>query len=261
MNQKYKDDIKMIMRDIFKDASGIIAFIAIVMGGIGVFSNSKDFDSIVDIFVNLPLLTFSSGFFIFLFVARSVICEIIFLAIIFVFLYLIKSTKSLTVFIMVLFVMICAYLLSSFFYVKEPILTAIVIDFLFMLVFFVPLYIFRPKKSIFFTILSFVVIGACLLAGRINRTFIMINYLPVVLFALVFIWLFYKNISVDNLKLIIINLLLIQTLDFFFTLSLIDELSIVPLIAIVVYKVVVLFFRYRKYNDVKIFSNVLNSNI
>ena len=89
----------------------------------------------------------------------------------------------------------------------------------------------------------------------------MIDFLPVVLFALVFILLFYKNISVNKLKLIIINLLLIQTLDFFFTLSLLDELSIVPLIAIVVYKVVVLFFRYRKYNDVKIFSNVLNSNI
>lgn len=261
MNQKYKDDIIMILRDIGKDAGVIIAFIAIVMGVIGAVNNSKDFDPIFDIFVNFPIFAFLAGFFNFLFVARSVICEIIFSAIFFVFLYLIKSTKLLTVFIMVLFVLICAYLLRLYFYVKEPILTAIVIDFLFMLVFLVPLYIYRPKKSIFFTIVSFVVIGACLLAGRINRTFIMIDFLPVVLFALVFILLFYKNISVNKLKLIIINLLLIQTLDFFFTLSLLDELSIVPLIAIVVYKVVVLFFRYRKYNDVKIFSNVLNSNI
>ena len=262
MNQKYKDDIIIVLRDIGKDAGVIIAFIAIVMGVIGAVNNSKDFDPIFDIFVNLPIFAFLAGFFNFLFVARSVICEIIFSAIFFVFLYLIKSTKLLTVFIMALLVMICAYLLRKYFYVEDSIITAIFIDFIFMLVFFVPLYIYRPKKYILFTIISFVVIGACLLAGRISRTFIMINYLPIVVFALLFIVFFYKKILVDNSKLIIINLLLIQTIDFFFILSLKgEEVPIVSFIAIGIYKMVVLLFRYRKYKEAKIFSDVVPSAI
>lgn len=72
-----------------------------------------------------------------------------------------------------------------------------------------------------------------------------------------FIVLSYKNILVNKSKLIIINILLIQTLDFFFILSLISEMLIASLVAIGIYKAVVLFFRYRKYNEVKIFSNVL----
>lgn len=258
MNPKYKDDIKMILRDIGKDAGGIIAFVAIVMGVIGVVNNSKDFDPIVDIFVNFPFFAFSSGFFLILFVGRSVICEIIFSAIIYVFLDLIKSTKLLTVFIMVLLVMICAYFLRLYFYVKDPIITAIFIDFIFMLVFFVPLYINRPKKSIFFTIVSFVVIGACLLAGRISRASTMINFLPVVVFALLFIVLFYKNISVNKSNLVMINLLLIQTIDFFFILSLKgEEVPIVSLVVIGIYKAVVLFFRYKKYREKHLLSYLI----
>lgn len=75
-----------------------------------------------------------------------------------------------------------------------------------------------------------------------------------------FIVLSYKNILVNKSKLIIINILLIQTLDFFFILSLIGEMLIASLVAIGIYKAVVLFFRYWKYNEVKIFSNVLYSN-
>lgn len=253
-------DLKIIMCDISKDAGVIILLYSIGMGVCGFVNNLKDDNIIFDLFVSLPFFIFSAGCFSLLYVLKCIMCEFFFTAIIIVFFHLIKSTKFLMVFTMVLLVMICAYLLRLYFYVEDPIITAIVIDFLFMVVFFVPLYIYRPKKSIFFTIVSFVVIGACLLAVRINRTFIMINYLPVVLLALVFIGLFYKNISVNKSKLIIINILLIQTLDFFFILSLIGEMLIASLVAIGIYKAVVLFFRYRKYNEVKIFSNVLYSN-
>ena len=56
-----------------------------------------------------------------------------------------------------------------------------------------------------------------------------------------FIVLSYKNILVNKSKLIIINILLIQTLDFFFIFSVIGEMPIVFLVAIGIYKAVVLF--------------------
>lgn len=246
MSQKYNDDIKMILRDIGKDAGVIIVFIALVcsIGGAVCTDSHGLFWFLVSPF--LAFWDFRFQFFCF-------ICEFLFAVEFWLSLYLNRFTNLKSTLITTLLIFTNTYLLILYYYEIKCVIVGIALVLLFMSIFFVPLYINNSPKSTLFTIGLIVVVCACLFAnGTISYELPILNYIPVFLFTIMFIVLSYKNRLVDKSKLIILELLFIQTLDIFFILSLIDEVHYALLIPIGIYKIVVLFFRYRKYKDVRI---------
>lgn len=256
MNQKYKDDIKIVLRDIGKDAAVIIAFIALVcsIGG----AVCADSNELFWFFVG-PLYAFWEFRFQFLCFAY----EFLFVVVFWLSLYLNNRLTNLkAILITTLLIFTIKYLLILYYVEIRYIVVGVALELLFMSIFLVPLYINKPPKSTLFAIGLIVVVCACLFAnGTISYELPILNYIPVFLFTIMFIVLSYKNRLVDKSKLIIIELLLIQTLDIFILLSLIDEVHYALLIPIGIYKIGVLFFRYKKYNEAKIFSDIVPSAI
>ena len=257
MNQKYKDDIKIVLRDIGKDAAVIITFIAITVSIYGAVCSDSD-----NLFWALfgPLLAFWE----FRFQFSCFLYEFLFAIVFLLPLYLNNRLTNLkTLLITALLIFSNTYLLIFFCHEIRYVITSVALELLFMSIFFVPLYINKPPKSTLFAIGLIIVVCACLFAnGTISYELPILNYIPVFLFTIMFIVLSYKNRLVDKSKLIILELLFIQTLDIFFILSLIDEdVPIALLISIGIYKMVVLLFRYRKYKEAKIFSDVVPSAI
>ena len=240
MNQKYKDDIIMILRDIGKDAGVIIAFSTVFIGSICFLNHYKE-GIFVSVFISLLL---SSWALLPLIVAFIV--ELLFSLIFFTSQHLSTSMKPKNVTLMALLVVVSAFLLHLIIYQidSDSMITYIIPELIYMTLFLVPLYIHSSSKRILYLIVSLM-----LFCSLVSIVFL----LPlIILWTTLFIILRYKNIPVNKTKLVLINILLIQSLDLSLISSLQDigseEKLIIGLI-VVLYKIVVLYFRYKKYKD------------
>ena len=154
--------------------------------------------------------------------------------------------KPKNVTLMALLVVVSAFLLHLIIYQidSDSMITYIIPELIYMTLFLVPLYIHSSSKRILYLIVSLMLF--CSLVSIVFQ-------LPlIILWTTLFIILRYKNIPVNKTKLVLFNILLIQSLDLSLISSLQDigseEKLIIGLI-VVLYKIVVLYFRYKKYKD------------